>query len=274
VDPSPVAAERAARRPGSPPAPLRARHPTAPVPPDRDGRPDAKGGRSRSHAEGAGRAVRGVGAPVRAGGGDARPRRARPCPRPKPRTAWRPASSTARPSSACSTGSCCPSCTPGGCGSARPLLSPGATCNRGNTPGRPGARAAGRAGRWRHTARAGRRGRCSCRPASGASSRPSASDSPLLRTALRCTSPAWGAGWRCRPPGGRSTPRRGGRGLPTGKGGESPHWLRHAHATHATEQDGAGVHLVQATLGYASVATTSTDLHARPDDSSALHLGL
>jgi integrase/recombinase XerD len=54
----------------------------------------------------------------------------------------------------------------------------------------------------------------------------------------------------------------------------SPHWLRHAHATHAMDQGGAGVHLVKATLGRASVATTSTSLHARPDDSSALHLGL
>jgi integrase/recombinase XerD len=40
------------------------------------------------------------------------------------------------------------------------------------------------------------------------------------------------------------------------------------------EQLGAGVHLVQATLGHASVATTSTYLHARPDDSSALRPGL
>jgi hypothetical protein len=34
------------------------------------------------------------------------------------------------------------------------------------------------------------------------------------------------------------------------------------------------VHPVKATLGRASVATTSKDLDARPDDSSALHLGL
>jgi integrase/recombinase XerD len=34
------------------------------------------------------------------------------------------------------------------------------------------------------------------------------------------------------------------------------------------------VHLVKATLGHASVATTGKYLHARPDDSSALHLGL
>jgi integrase/recombinase XerD len=63
-------------------------------------------------------------------------------------------------------------------------------------------------------------------------------------------------------------------GLPSGKGGVSPHRLRHAHATHAMEQGGAGVHLVKAILRHASVATTSTDLHARPDDSAAPHPGL
>jgi integrase/recombinase XerD len=51
----------------------------------------------------------------------------------------------------------------------------------------------------------------------------------------------------------------------------SPHWLRHAHATHALER-GAAIHLVQATLGYSSVATTSRYLHARPTDSSARYL--
>jgi site-specific recombinase XerD len=35
----------------------------------------------------------------------------------------------------------------------------------------------------------------------------------------------------------------------------SPHWLRHAHASHALDR-GAPIHLVQATLGHASVATT------------------
>ena len=34
------------------------------------------------------------------------------------------------------------------------------------------------------------------------------------------------------------------------------HWFRHAHATHSLER-GAPIHLVQATLGHASVATTS-----------------
>ncbi len=63
-------------------------------------------------------------------------------------------------------------------------------------------------------------------------------------------------------------------GLPAGKGGVSPHWLRHAHATHALEHGHAPIHLVQATLGHASVATTSKYLHARPTDSSARYLGL
>jgi integrase/recombinase XerD len=62
-------------------------------------------------------------------------------------------------------------------------------------------------------------------------------------------------------------------GLPVGKGGVSPHWLRHAHATHALEHGHAPIHLVQATLGHASVATTSKYLHARPTDSSARSLG-
>jgi site-specific recombinase XerD len=63
-------------------------------------------------------------------------------------------------------------------------------------------------------------------------------------------------------------------GLPVGKGGVSPHWLRHAHATHALEHGHAPIHLVQATLGHASVATTSKYLHARPTDSSARYLGV
>ena len=51
----------------------------------------------------------------------------------------------------------------------------------------------------------------------------------------------------------------------------SPHWLRHAHASHAMDR-GAPVHLVQQTLGHASVATTGRYLHARPQDSSSLYL--
>jgi site-specific recombinase XerD len=53
----------------------------------------------------------------------------------------------------------------------------------------------------------------------------------------------------------------------------SPHWLRHAHASHALDR-GAPIHLVQTTLGHASVATTGKYLHARPEDSSARYLGV
>ena len=53
----------------------------------------------------------------------------------------------------------------------------------------------------------------------------------------------------------------------------SPHWLRHAHASHALDR-GAPPHLVQATLGHASLQTTSRYAHARPDDSSARYLGV
>jgi integrase/recombinase XerD len=53
----------------------------------------------------------------------------------------------------------------------------------------------------------------------------------------------------------------------------SPHWLRHSHATHALER-GAPIHLVAATLGHASVATTGKYLHARPTDSSSNYLAI
>lgn len=53
----------------------------------------------------------------------------------------------------------------------------------------------------------------------------------------------------------------------------SAHWLRHAHASHALDR-GAPIHLVQATLGHASVATTGRYLHARPTESSARFLGV
>lgn len=51
----------------------------------------------------------------------------------------------------------------------------------------------------------------------------------------------------------------------------SPHWMRHAHASHALDR-GAPIHLVQATLGHASVATTGRYTHARPNESSCKYL--
>ena len=42
----------------------------------------------------------------------------------------------------------------------------------------------------------------------------------------------------------------------------TPHWLRHAHASHALD-NGAPIHLVQKSLGHANVSTTSAYLHCR-----------
>ncbi len=46
----------------------------------------------------------------------------------------------------------------------------------------------------------------------------------------------------------------------------SPHWLRHACASHSLDR-GAPVHVVQQLLGHASLATTSRYTHARPGQS-------
>jgi integrase/recombinase XerD len=51
----------------------------------------------------------------------------------------------------------------------------------------------------------------------------------------------------------------------------SPHWLRHAHGSHAVDR-GASLPEVQGTLGHGNIATTSGYLHARPNTSSGLHL--
>ena len=51
----------------------------------------------------------------------------------------------------------------------------------------------------------------------------------------------------------------------------SPHWLRHAHGSHAIDR-GATIPEVQNTLGHDNIATTSGYLHARPDSSSGLKL--
>jgi site-specific recombinase XerD len=51
----------------------------------------------------------------------------------------------------------------------------------------------------------------------------------------------------------------------------SAHWLRHAHVSHALDR-GAPAHLVQATVGHASLQTTSKYAHARPTESSSKYL--
>jgi integrase/recombinase XerD len=51
----------------------------------------------------------------------------------------------------------------------------------------------------------------------------------------------------------------------------SPHWLRHAHASHAIV-GGASLPEMQETLGHGNIATTSGYLHAHPGSSSGLRL--
>lgn len=55
--------------------------------------------------------------------------------------------------------------------------------------------------------------------------------------------------------------------------GISPHWLRHGHAT-AAHSRGASLKLVQETLGHQNLNTTGIYVHARPEDSSSLYLGI
>jgi site-specific recombinase XerD len=56
-------------------------------------------------------------------------------------------------------------------------------------------------------------------------------------------------------------------------GNVSAHWLRHSHASHALDR-GANIALVRDTLGHSSLAVTSRYTHAKPNDSSALHLAV
>lgn len=51
----------------------------------------------------------------------------------------------------------------------------------------------------------------------------------------------------------------------------SPHWLRHAHASHALDR-GAKIHQVRETLGHSSLATTSRYIKSRLENSSSLFL--
>ena len=51
----------------------------------------------------------------------------------------------------------------------------------------------------------------------------------------------------------------------------TPHWLRHAHGSHAAMLR-VPLHVIRDTLGHADLATTSHYVHAMPDESSALAL--
>lgn len=57
------------------------------------------------------------------------------------------------------------------------------------------------------------------------------------------------------------------------KGNVSPHWLRHAHASHSLDR-GAPINLVRETLGHANLATTGKYTHARPNESSSKFLSV
>lgn len=52
----------------------------------------------------------------------------------------------------------------------------------------------------------------------------------------------------------------------------SPHWFRHAHASHSLDR-GCPLHLLMKSMGHANVATTSRYLHVKPDQGSSQFLG-
>lgn len=51
----------------------------------------------------------------------------------------------------------------------------------------------------------------------------------------------------------------------------SPHWLRHAHISHALDK-GVGIHVAQKTAGHADLRTTSKYAHVRHGESSSTYL--
>jgi integrase/recombinase XerD len=55
------------------------------------------------------------------------------------------------------------------------------------------------------------------------------------------------------------------------KGNVSPHWLRHAHVSHALDR-GAPMHLVQNNVGHSDIRITQMYCHARPTEGSSQYL--
>ena len=53
----------------------------------------------------------------------------------------------------------------------------------------------------------------------------------------------------------------------------SPHWMRHAHATHSLDK-GAPIHKLQRQLGHENVSTTSVYLHVRGGEGTSEYLDL
>ncbi len=53
----------------------------------------------------------------------------------------------------------------------------------------------------------------------------------------------------------------------------SPHWFRHAHASHALDR-GCPIHLLKESLGHSDISTTGRYLKARPNESSSKYLGV
>lgn len=84
-------------------------------------------------------------------------------------------------------------------------------------------------------------------------------------------------GWVFKSVGGRRLSVRQARSIVSTAAAEaldkkvSPHWLRHAHASHALSA-GAPLHLVKATLGHSSLASTALYLSVRPDVGSGMYL--
>jgi integrase/recombinase XerD len=67
------------------------------------------------------------------------------------------------------------------------------------------------------------------------------------------------------------TVKRDEEGAPIMTSKVSPHWFRHAHASHAL-QKGADLELVRETLGHENIETTKTYLHAQPGKSSSYYV--